>query len=187
MSVVTNWGSAPRIQCAELAHGRLGQLRQYFPIKINFSNVFPFFFGGRRSGWRTGPGGVWGSSSKKAPLVSFVSVWENRIRNRLAAVPVCDDGHFLRRKVSFGSGGLPVNGGSPDRGAYWGGYEMGISRANAARNPSKSLRNPSKSTVGLLKLRLQCVIGLHIVRITHCKAIYKKPNTFFLLGWGEPG
>ena len=59
-----------------------------------------------------GQGRAWGSSSKKAPLLSFVSVWESRTQNRFAPVPVCDAGHFLLRKVSFGSAGLPVNGGA---------------------------------------------------------------------------
>ena len=152
-------------------------IKTIFFNKNQFLQCFSVSEKGRTEGADWGGWGGLGSSSKKAPLLSFVSVWENRIRNRLATVPVCDDGHFLHRKVSFGSG--------CSRSTGEGGYEMGISRANASRNPWNSLRSHSKSTVGLLKLRLQCVIGLHIVRITHCKALYKKRKHFFSLGlWG---
>lgn len=52
---------------------------------------------------RGGLGGAQGLGSfpKKATLLSFVSVWGNRTRKPLALGPVCDDGHFLSRKVSF--------------------------------------------------------------------------------------
>ncbi len=120
--------------------GRLRQLRRYFSIKINFSNVFFVFFaseGGARRAADWGPG-VWGSSSKKAPLLSFVSVWENRIRNRLATVPVCDDGHFLHRKVSFfGSGCSRSTGEGATKWGFRGLAHLEIlgSRCVVTRNP----------------------------------------------------
>jgi hypothetical protein len=62
---------APRIQCAEPAHGRLRQLRQYFSIKNQFLQCF-FPFSEKPDGGGSGAAGGLGGLGKFPEKSDFI-------------------------------------------------------------------------------------------------------------------